>query len=79
MVSILSSIEKLSAGWIFILALFGSGLLSSADSRATYITLKGQEPILPRAAKMTLIVPKGGLEEASFWGFELVWLPWPLE
>ena len=67
MVPILSLSEKLSAGWISILALFGLGLLSSADSWATDITLKGQEPVLPEAAKMTLIIPKGGLEEASLW------------
>ena len=72
MVSILSSSKKLSAGWISILALLGSRLLSSVDSRAIDITLKGQEPVLPGAAKMTLIVPRGGLEEASLQGSESV-------
>ena len=75
MVSILSSFEKLSAGWISILALFGSRLLSSVDSRAIDITLEGQELVLLGAAKMTLIVPKGDLEEESLQGSEPVWLP----
>ena len=79
MVPILSSSEKLSVGQMFILALFGSRLLSSTNSRATNITLEGQESVFPRAAKMTLIVPKGGLEEAYLRGSEPVWLLWPLE
>ena len=74
MVPILSSSEKLSANWISILALFSSGLLSLANSRAIDITLEGQEPVLLGAAKMTLIVPKGGLDEASLRGSEPVWL-----
>ena len=40
----------------------GSELLSSVDSRATNITLEGQESVLPRVAKMTLIIFEGGLE-----------------
>ena len=79
MVPILSSFEKLSAGWISTIALFGSRLLYSADSRVTDITLEGQESILPGVAKMTLIIPRGGLEEASFRGSEPVWLLWLLE
>ena len=79
MVPTLSSSEKLNAGWILTLALFGSKFESSVDSRATDIILKGQDPVLPGAVKMTFIVPKGGLEEASLWGSEPVWLPWPLE
>ena len=39
--------------------------MSPEDRRATDITLDGQDPILPGAAKMTLIVLKGGLEETS--------------
>ena len=70
MVPTLSSSEKLNAGWMFTLALFGFGLMSSADSRATNITLKEQELVLPKAAKMTFIIPKGGLEEASLRGSE---------
>jgi len=63
-VPILSSSEKLNADWILTLALFDSELGSSANSRATNNTLKGQESVLLRAAKMTFILPKGGLEES---------------
>ena len=48
-------------------------------SQVTDITLEGQDPVLLEAANMTFIVPKGGLEEASFRGSEPIWLPWPLE
>ena len=72
MVSILSSSEKPRTGWISILALFGSELGSSAGNRATNITLEGQEPVLPRAAKMTFIVPNGGLEESTIQGSESI-------
>ena len=64
MVPFLSSFEKLSAGWTSILALFGTELESSAIILVTDITLEGQEPVLLGAAKMTLIVPNGGLDEA---------------
>ena len=79
MVPILSSSEKSSTCGASFLALFGFELLSSVDSRATDITLEEQEPVLPGAAKMTLIIPRGGLEEASFRGSEPVWLLWLLE
>ena len=79
MVQTLSSSEKLNAGWILTLALFGSEFESSADSRVTDIILEGPDPVLLGAAKMTFIVPKGGLEEATLRGSEFVWLPWPLE
>ena len=39
------------------------------------IILEGQDPVLPGVTKMTFIVPRGGLEEASLWGSEPVWLP----
>ena len=39
------------------------------------ITLDGQDPVLPGAAKMTLIIPKGGLEETSLRVSEFAWLP----
>ena len=39
--------------------------MSPEDRRATDITLDGQDPVLPDAAKMTLIVPKGGHEGTS--------------
>ena len=64
MVPTLSSFEKLNAGRISTLALFGIELLSSAGNWATNITLEGCELVLPGAAKMTLIVPTKGLEEA---------------
>ena len=49
--------------------------MSPEDRRATDITLDGQDPILPDAAKMTLIVPKEGLEGISLRDSELAWLP----
>ena len=64
MVPTLSSSEKLSASGASNSALFGSETKSLARSLATNNTLEGQEPVFPSAAKMTLIVPNGGLEEA---------------
>ena len=75
MVPTLSSSEKLNAGWILTLALFGSEFESSADSRVTDIILEGQESVLPRVAKMMFIVPKGGLEKASLQGSKPAWPP----
>ena len=49
--------------------------MSPEDRRAMDITLDGQDHVLLGAAKMTLIVPKGGLEETSLRDSELVWLP----
>ena len=73
MVPILSSSEKPRTGWISILALFGSELELSAGIRATDITLEGQEPILPRVAKMTFIIPNGSLKKSSLRGPESIW------
>ena len=73
MVLILFSSEKLSVGWISTLAIFSSGLVSSADSQATDLTLEGQELVLLGAAKMTFFVPKSDLEEESLWGSEFAW------
>ena len=75
MVLILSSSEKPKTGQISTLALLGFGSLLSAGSRAIDITLEGQEPVLPEAVKITLIIPKGGLEESSLLGSEFVWPP----
>ena len=75
MVPILSSSEKLSVGRISTLALFDSKLESSAGSRATNITLEGWELVLLGAAKMTLIVPNRGFEEAFAWAPNLDWSP----
>ena len=49
--------------------------MSPKDRRATDMTLNGQDPVLPGAAKMTLIVPNEGLEETSLRDSELAWLP----
>ena len=49
--------------------------MSIEDRQATDIILDGQDPILPDAVKITLIVPKGGLEETSLRDLELAWLP----
>mgnify|MGYP006869244898 CR=1 FL=1 len=68
MVSILSSAKKPRTSGASSLALFGFELLSSVSNRATDITLEGQEPILPEATKMTLIVPRRGLKEESLHG-----------
>ena len=61
------------------LALFGFGLVSLEDKRATNIILDGHDPILPGAAKITLIVPKGGLEGVFLSDRELVCPPSPLK
>ena len=49
--------------------------MSHEDRRATDIALDGHDPVLPGAAKMTLIVPKGGLEGISPQDSEFTWLP----
>ena len=79
MVPILSSSEKPITNGHSTLALFGSWLVSPEDRRATDITLNGHDPVLPGAAKITLIIPKGGLEGMSLWDPELAWSPRPLE
>ena len=73
MVLILSPFENPRTSWISILVLFGFELVSSVGNRVTYITLEGQEPVLPGATKMTFIVPHGGLEESSLRGSESIW------
>ena len=49
--------------------------MSHEDRRTIDITLDGQDPVFPSAAKMTLIVPKGGFEETSLRDSEFTWLP----
>ena len=49
--------------------------MSPEDRRVTDITLDGHDPVLPGAAKMTLIVPKGDLEGISLRDLELAWFP----
>ena len=75
MVPILFLFEKLKVSWISTLALFGLKLKSSTYSQATDITLEGWELVLLGAAKMTLIVPKRALEEASVRDPNPTWLP----
>ena len=78
MVPTLSSSEKLNSIRISTLALFSSELESSTGGRATYITLEGWEPVISGAAKMILIVPKEGHEEAFPWAPNPAWSPCPL-
>ena len=49
--------------------------MSLEDRRTTDIILDGHDPVLPGATKITLIVPKGGLERISLQDSELAWLP----
>ena len=49
--------------------------MSPKDRRATDITLDGHDLVLPGVAKMTLIVPKGGLDGISLRDIEFTWLP----
>ena len=49
--------------------------MSPEDKRVMDITLDGQDPVHLGAAKMTLIVPKGGLEETFLRDSEFAWLP----
>ena len=65
MVPILSSSENSRTRWISIFALFGYKLESSIGSQTMDIILDGNDPVLPRVVKMTLIVPRRGLERAS--------------
>ena len=52
--------------------------MSSEDRRTTDITLDGHDPVLPGAAKITLIVPRRGLEGVSLSDRELAYPPSPL-
>ena len=63
MVPILFSFENPSIGEAPFLDLLDSRSLSSVESRATDITLEGKESVLPDAARMTFIVPMGGLKD----------------
>ena len=44
----------------------------SSEQQDTDITLEGQDPVLPEAANMTFIVPRGGLEATFSRNAELV-------
>ena len=61
------------------LALFGSRLVSLEGRRAINITLDGHGPVLPGAAKITLMVPRRGLEGVSLSDEEVVCPPSSLE
>ena len=49
--------------------------MSLEDRQATDITLDGYDPVLPGAAKITLIVPNGGFEKISLRDSKPAWLP----
>ena len=53
--------------------------MSSEDRRATDITLDGHDPVLPGAAKITLIVLREGIKGISLSDPELARSPKPLE
>ena len=65
MVPISSSSENPSTGEAPFLGFLDSRSSLSVRSRATDITLEGQELVHPGAARMTFIVLMGGLREAS--------------
>ena len=79
MVPILFLFENPNISRISILALFGPKLESSAGSRDTDITLDREDPVLLRAAKMTLIVPGWGIEGAFIRESKPVCFDRPLE
>ena len=64
MVPYLSTSEKLNTRGTFVLFLFGTELHSSSEQQDTDITLEGQDPVLPGAANMTFMVPRGGFDAA---------------
>ena len=64
MVPNLSSSEKPNTNETFILILFGIELEPSSKQQDTDIILEGQDLVLPEAANMTFIVPRGDLEAA---------------
>ena len=61
---ILSASEKLNTNGTFILTFYGTGPESSPEQQDTDIILEGQDPVLPRVANMTFMVPRGGLGAA---------------
>ena len=79
MVPYLSASEKLNTNGTFILTLFGIELESSSKQQDTDIILEGQDPVLPGAANMTFMVPRGGLGITFPRNAEFAWSPRPLE
>ena len=61
------------------MTIFGIELEPSFRLQDTDITLEWQNPILPGAANMTFIEPRGGLEDISPRDAKPVWLSRPLE
>ena len=64
MVPSLSSSEKPNTNETFILILFDIELKPSSEQQDTDIILEGQDPVLPGAANMTFIMPRGDLKAA---------------
>ena len=64
MVPSLSAFEKLNTNGTFILTLFGIELESLSEQQDTDIILEGQDLVLPAAADMMFMVPRGGLGAA---------------
>ena len=70
MVPYLSTSEKLNTSGTFVLILFVIELESLSEQQDTDIILEGQDPVLPGAANMTFIVPRGGFGAAFPWNAE---------
>ena len=64
MVPCLSASEKLNTSETFNLAHFDIELESSSEQQDTDIILEGQDLVLPGAANMTFMVPRGGFGAA---------------
>ena len=79
MVPSLSASVKLNINGTLILILFGIGPKFSLQQQDTEIILEGHDPILPRAANMTFMVPRGGLRATFPRNAEFAWPPRPLE
>ena len=79
MVPILSASKKLNTNGTFILTLFGLGTEFSPKPQDTDIILEGQNLVLPGAANMMFMVPRGGLRAAFPRNAEFAWPPRPLE
>ena len=79
MVPSLSAFEKLNTNETFILTLFGLGPEFSPEPQDTDIILEGQNLVLPGAANLMFMVPRGGLRAAFPRNAEFAWPPRPLE
>ena len=79
MVPSLFASVKLNINGTLILILFGIGPKFSLQQQDTEIILEGHDPILPGAANMTFMVPRGGLRATFPRNAEFTWPPRPLE